>query len=287
MKMSVIIPCYNAAGTISEQLEALVRQDWEQPWEVIVADNGSTDGTAHIVADYQAKHPNIRLVDASGTQGPSFARNAGVEAAKGELVAFCDADDLISKNWVRKIAEAIEEHGFVASRMGVHPSSDPQAAELKKHRQTTGLIKYTYVPYLSHAGASGLGIRKCIHEEAGGFDERFVYCEDCDYCWKVQLLGHPLQFASEAVIYVRHRETSAGQFRQGRNWGEYSVLLVKSYVPRGMPKPRLRDGLKQWRGLLKKIPKLRQPLHRQKFLWGLGYRVGHLIGTVRFRIVAL
>lgn len=287
MKLSVIIPCYNAAETVSEQLDALVRQEWDLPWEIIVADNGSTDATAEIVSRYQATHPNIELIDASGKQGPSYARNAGVASARGELVAFCDADDMVADNWVREIAEAIEEHAFVASRMGVHPSSDPQAAELKKNRQTRDLIKYTYVPYLSHAGASGLGIRKHIHDEAGGFDERFVYCEDADYCWKVQLLGYPLHFASDALIYVRHRETASGQFTQGRNWGEYSVLLVKTYVPRGMPKPRVRDGLKQWKALMKKIPKLHQRIHRQRFGWALGYRIGHLIGSIRFRIVAL
>ena len=286
MKLSVIIPCFNGAETISEQLDALVRQGWDQPWEIIVADNGSTDASAEIVFGYQAKYPNIRLIDASGKRGPSFARNAGVEAAQGELVAFCDADDLVAGDWVREIAEAIERHGFVASRMGVHPASDPRAAELKKHRQTTGLIQYTYVPYLSHAGASGLGVRKRLHHEVGGFDERFVYCEDCDYCWKIQLLGYPLQFAPGALIHVRHRETRSGQFRQARNWGEYNVLLIKKYVPRGMPKPRIRDGVKKWRRLLRMTPKLRDPMRRQQFVWGLGYRIGHLVGMIRFRIVA-
>jgi glycosyltransferase involved in cell wall biosynthesis len=287
MKLSVIIPAFNAESTISDQLEALLRQDWDQRWEIIVADNGSTDATRDIVSRYRVNHENVRLVDASQKRGPSFARNVGVQFAQGEFLAFCDADDEVDPNWVREIAEAIEKHHFVASRMDAHPKSDPQAAELKKHRQTKGLIRYTYVPYLSHAGASGLGIRKQLHEEVGGFDESFVYCEDCDYCWKVQLVGYPLHFAPEALIHVRHRETVSGQFRQGRNWGEYSVLLIKKYVPQGMPKPRLKDGLRRWKSVIKMIPRTGNPLQRQKFIWDFGYRVGHLIGTIRYRIIAL
>jgi glycosyltransferase involved in cell wall biosynthesis len=287
VKLSVVIPCYNAASTISSTLDALLRQESDHEWEIVIADNGSTDNTRDVVSKYQADHTKIRLIDAARKRGPSYARNAGVQSACGEFVAFCDADDEVDANWVREISRAIEKHDFVASRMGVHRSSDPQVAELKKHRQARGLIQYRYVPYLPHAGASGLGIRKQIHERIGGFDEDFVYCEDADYCWKAQLAGHPLHFEQRALVYVRHRETSSGQFKQGLYWGEYSVLLVKKYVPRGMPKPRINNGLKQWSNLIRTLPKVGQKIQRQKFVWGLGYRVGHLIGSIRFRILVL
>jgi GT2 family glycosyltransferase len=129
-----------------------------------------------------------------------------------------------------------------------------------------------YVPYLSHAGASGLGVRKTIHEQVGGFDERFIYCEDADYCWKIQLAGHPLHFEHRALIYVYDRNTSSGQFMQAVHWGEYSVLLIKKYIHKGMPKPRVSDGLKQWRPLIGILRRLGRGVSRKRFTWELGYR---------------
>jgi glycosyltransferase involved in cell wall biosynthesis len=268
-------------------LDALVRQEFDQEWEIVIADNGSTDNTGDVVAGYQADHPKIRLVDASEMRGASYARNAGVRSAHGEFVAFCDADDEVDIHWVREISDAIDKYGFVASRMGVRSASDPQMAESGEGRQESGLIPYVYVPYLSHAGASGLGVRKTIHEQVGGFDERFIYCEDADYCWKIQLAGHPLHFEHRALIYVYDRNTSSGQFMQAVHWGEYSVLLIKKYIHKGMPKPRVSDGLKQWRPLIGILRRLGRGVSRKQFTWELGYRLGHLIGSIRFRILVL
>ena len=82
MKLSVIIPCYNAAETIAEQLEALTRQQWDKPWEIIVANNRSTDGSMAIVERYMERLPNLRIVDASERQGQPFALNTGILAAR-------------------------------------------------------------------------------------------------------------------------------------------------------------------------------------------------------------
>ncbi|RUT11687.1 hypothetical protein DSM107010_30140 [Chroococcidiopsis cubana SAG 39.79] len=77
MKLSVIIPSYNEAGTISGQLEALTTQQWYQPWEIIISDNGSTDETVAIAEQYQERLPNLQIVDSSDRQGAAHARNVG------------------------------------------------------------------------------------------------------------------------------------------------------------------------------------------------------------------
>ena len=94
MTLSIIIPCRNAARTIEETLQALADQKWPAAWEVIVADNGSTDNLARVVAKYTLRIPHLRLVDASARRGASYARNIGVNAATGEYILFCDADDV-------------------------------------------------------------------------------------------------------------------------------------------------------------------------------------------------
>ena len=76
MKISVIIPCLNAAGTLVEQLEALFGQDYSGEWELLVADNGSSDGTAELVESYRSKLPRLRFVDASARRGQAPAWRA-------------------------------------------------------------------------------------------------------------------------------------------------------------------------------------------------------------------
>ena len=83
VQLSVVVAAYNAAATIEAQLTALVDQEWSQAWEVIVADNGSTDRTAAVVSSFAQAHPAtlVRVIDASQQRGPAFARNAGAAEA--------------------------------------------------------------------------------------------------------------------------------------------------------------------------------------------------------------
>ena len=116
MNLSVIVPCLNAADTISVQLKALAGQHWSEPWEVIVSDNGSTDNTLEIVKQYAKQSSLFHVVDASHHRGRGVARNVGARHASGEALAFCDADDEVAPGWVAAIGEALRRHDFVASR---------------------------------------------------------------------------------------------------------------------------------------------------------------------------
>jgi cellulose synthase/poly-beta-1,6-N-acetylglucosamine synthase-like glycosyltransferase len=97
--ISVIVPVLNGMPWLAEQLRALVGQECSEPWEVVVADNGSTDETKSVVQEWAARIDKIRLVDASTVRGPGAARNAGARAARGELLAFCDADNVVQPGW--------------------------------------------------------------------------------------------------------------------------------------------------------------------------------------------
>ena len=89
MKLSIVIPCRNAAHTIGETLEALAIQAWPGDWEVIVADNSSTDDLVQVLERYPPRIPSLRHINASARRGPSYARNMGVKMATGE--GFCFA----------------------------------------------------------------------------------------------------------------------------------------------------------------------------------------------------
>ena len=281
------MPVYNAADTVHVQLEALAAQRWSEAWELIVVDNGSTDASMSIVESYRCGLPEMRVVHAGERKGPAYARNAGARAAAGDYLAFCDADDEVAGDWVARIGAAVEEHDFVASRMDAARLSDRRALQAKGNkRQQSGLIQYTYVPYLPFAGACGLAIRKELHESIGGFDESLAYLEDCDYCWRVQLAGTELRFASDALVHIRHRDSAAGWYRQARNWGEYNVVLLKRFQAHGMPKPRWTVGMKLWWRLLRQLPRLHRQADRDRWMWALGYRVGQLHGSIKHRVFA-
>ena len=287
--LSVIIPCLNVADTIGVQLEALSKQKWDKPWEVIVADNGSKDDTVKIVEHYQERFQRLRIVDASDKKGPSHARNVGADSSSAELLAFCDADDEVASGWVAAIGESILANDFVASSLEFARLSDPILLKgKKKWRQKDGLIIYNYVPYFSHADTSGLGIKRSIHEAIGGFDESMIFCEDCAYCWSAQLTGIALHFEPNALVYKRHKASRAKRFYQARKWGEYNVFLNKKFRSLGMPAVSWKIGTRLWWNLLKRFPQtILNKSQRENWLWQLGYRYGHLYGSMKHRMIVL
>src|SRR5690606_39178219 len=142
MRLSVVIPCYNGASVIGEQLEALTRQSWDHPWEVVISDNGSTDGTRAVAGRFQGRIPSLRIVDSSGFRGEAHARNVGIEHARGDLILNCDADDLVADNFVAAMAQSLETHDFVACRLEEHRLNEPWLTESWANGQRDGLLGF-------------------------------------------------------------------------------------------------------------------------------------------------
>src|SRR4051812_13236272 len=108
--VSVVIPCRNGAPFLRNQLDALLSQRTNAAFEVIVADNGSTDDTVDVIRSYD--DPRVQLADAAGRIGANFARNVGVAVSRGEVILLTDADDLVQGGWI--------EAYWVAFGNGVH-----------------------------------------------------------------------------------------------------------------------------------------------------------------------
>lgn len=291
MKLSVIIPCFNAADTIATQLEALAKQQWAEPWEVIVADNGSTDGSMDVVKAYEDRLPHLRIVDASSRRGQAHARNMGAKSAVGESLVFCDADDEVAPGWLAAMGEALCKWEFVACRIDVCKLSPPWVSETWDHEQARGLQTSGLLSLLPHAGGGTIGVKRRIHEEVGGFDESCRLLEDTDYCWRVQLKGTALHFVPEAVMHVRSRGTLKGNFRQALGWGEYRILLYKRYLPFGLPRRTWKQGLDAWKylivGFIKNVHKIRSRRDLVPWARRLGIRMGQLKGSIKYRVIAI
>ena len=114
--ISVIVPCRNGGPYFRQLLESLVSQVVAERAEIIVVDNGSTDGSRSVAESVSGLIP-IRIVDAPRPANAAYARNVGVHAAAGEKLLFVDADDEIAPGYLEAMSEALESHEFVTSRV--------------------------------------------------------------------------------------------------------------------------------------------------------------------------
>ena len=96
--------------TLAETLEGVAAQEWDQPWEVIFADNGSTDGSRAVFQRFAAGRPDWRLIDAGGKAGKSYAMNLAMTATRAPAAVFCDADDVPAPGWLAAMGRALAAH---------------------------------------------------------------------------------------------------------------------------------------------------------------------------------
>lgn len=286
MRLSVIIPCLNAADTLPTQLAALAQQECPEPWEIVVADNGSTDASREVVRAFQAALPNLRLVDAPDRRGPAHPLNVAASASTGEVLAFCDADDKVAKGWVQAMSESLRHHEFVCGRLEWDELNAPWVQRSRPPVHVDGLQPYRRPDYLPHAAGANFGIARTLFDELGGFDEALYILQDTDLCWRAQLSGHELVFVPEAVVHYRLRDSFRGIYRQARNYADYNVLLYKRYRPRGMPKRHWVIGVGGWLALPLRLLRVRDRGSLGEWIWALGWRVGRLKGSIKHRQLA-
>lgn len=282
MKLSLIIPVYNDAATIGEQLDALAVQAWPDRCEVIIADNGSSDGSIQIAKSYEGRLPNLRLIDASGRRGAAHARNKGAAAAMGETIAFIDSDDVVSVGWVAAIAEAAKKYDFMASRFDYQKLRQKPEQEYGGGTQVSGIQHMWWPPFYPHSGACGIAIKKRLHEMVGGFDEDLLRLQDTDYCIRLYKQGTRLKFVPEASIHIRNRASYKGVFRQAKSWGRYNVLLYKRYR---LEDNKLQHAFRRYCKDAYRATKraVRGPMNAN-VMYQLGWHVGLLQGCLLYRV---
>src|SRR4051794_20497634 len=145
--VSVIVPVRNGAAVLGQQLAALERQGYRGRWEVVVADNGSSDGTAAVVAEWTGRLP-MRRVAADRRRGINVARNVGVNAANGDLLAFCDADDQVAPGWLEALVETARGADLVGGRLDEETlNQDPRAPRRPRHPRNRLPTALEFLPF--------------------------------------------------------------------------------------------------------------------------------------------
>jgi glycosyltransferase involved in cell wall biosynthesis len=213
-----VIPVLNGARWLAQQLEAL-RVDSAQPFESVIADNGSTDNSVAIARSFE-REMTVIVADASDRRSHGFARNVGARAATGDYLLFLDADDVIAPGYVSALATALDSAEFVAARMDSDKLNEGWRRYARALPQTSRLPGGT-VPW---AYGGTLGMRRSTFERVGGFAEDFAG-EDVDFAIRAHECGVPLTFVSDAVLHYRYPTTLRGFFRQGLSYGFAGTMV--------------------------------------------------------------
>jgi glycosyltransferase involved in cell wall biosynthesis len=204
--VSVVITTRNEAKNIRDLLESLSVQ--ETPFEVLVVDAGSTDGTVEIAKKFAAEFPTFQVHHCPGSRG--YSRNFGVARARGEYVAFIDGDCIANAFWLKQLRRAAGPRRVVAGRsvqIG-YWAFDLGRVELRRRGQD---ITYP---------SSNLLYPREAFLALGGFDPRFVTAEDIDLNFRAVESGLEIHHTDSAVVYARSR-SSISSFLQQALWNGY------------------------------------------------------------------
>lgn len=282
---SVVVPVRDAAATLAQQLDALSRQTYRGRWEVVVADNGSRDGSAQIASSFGDRLPGLLVADAGRRPGPSAARNAGAAAARGDVLAFCDADDVVGESWLEAMVGALQDHDFVSGAMDYGPLNDERSRAwgFASHERELP-IGWRFLPF---ALSANLGVSRRTFDAIGGFDEDIALpaADDVDFSWRAQLAGYPLHFEPRAVVAYRLRSTIGELWRQHRGYGAGVPLLYRRFHARGMPPGSLLKGAFATVRLLARLPMLASERRRGVWVRMAAHRWGMLRGALAERVL--
>ncbi len=271
MIASVIIPNYNGLRFLAPCLDALRAQTYPREMtEVILVDDASTDAS---VAFVQEHYPEVKIVRLARNSGLAAGCNAGAAAARGDLLVMLNNDTEVEPGWLAALVEAAAAHpqaGAIASKMllfdrrdTLHNAGDLMGADgIPRNRGVWEVDRGQYDADVAIFGGCGGGVayRRAAWEQAGGFDERlFMYLEDVDLAWRLQLLGWQAVFAPNARLYHHLSATGGGalaSFYVGRNtlWvivKDMPGSLIRRHFGRiVVSQARVTwDALRAWRGV--------------------------------------
>ena len=227
MNVSVVVPAYNAARTLPQCLAAIAGQS-RPPHEIIVVDDGSTDGTVAIAEAV----PGVVCIRQKNA-GPAAARNRGAVEASGEWVVFTDADCVPEADWLERLFEPKPPPGtagvggsYAIANAGSLLARVIQAEIAARHAGMAGPVDFL--------GSFNVAYRREVYMSAGGFDERFRQAsgEDNDLAYRIHQQGGTLHFVLEARVAHYHPERLLPYLRTQMRHGYWRVFLYRLHPER-------------------------------------------------------
>lgn len=285
--VSVVIPVFNPGPLLVEQLHALAAQEWDLPWEVVLADNGCTDGSLEAVEQVRDRLP-IRVIDATARRGPSYARNRGADEARGQWLAFCDGDDVAAPRWLQALWAAREQADLICGACDVTALNDEELLKARGGPDYGRSLPDGPCGFLPYVLSGNLLVRRETFLRLGGWDETMPNCEDVDFSWRAQLGGATIAFAPAAVIHYRYRPSVAALYHQMRRYKAAEVGLFVRYRSAGARRQTAGEVMGRYWWLLSRSPYLVLGIGRRSLWWSVaGCVVGRAQGSLRHRVVYL
>jgi glycosyltransferase involved in cell wall biosynthesis len=221
--VSVIIPAYNAGETIAACVESVLAQQTRERFEVIVVDDGSTDGTAAIATGY----PGMRVL-LQPNEGASAARNHGAREALGWMLLFIDADCAATPGWLDALAGALRAgaDGAKGTLLTDQPEPVARFTQVEYEERYDRMRTRSRIDFIDMGSAA---YRRDVMLELGegGFDTGFpgASVEDQEFSFRLARLGCDLRFVPEAAVYHRNPTTLKAYARRKFNIGRWKVLV--------------------------------------------------------------
>ncbi len=227
--VSVVVGCYNGGRTLKACLESLEKLRYPD-FEVIVVDDGSTDDTAQVASAYKS----VRLIQHTTNMGLSVARNTGIEASRGEIIAFTDADCRVDEDWLYYVVGDLLRGNFAG--MGGHNLLPPDdswiaAAVMVSPGGPAHVMKSDRLA--EHIPGCNMAFYAWALRDIGGFDPMFRKAgDDVDVCWRLLERGLKIGFSPAGFVWHYRRSTVGAYLRQQYGYGEAEALLVRKHPER-------------------------------------------------------
>ncbi len=233
MNVSVIMPVGRVDGELNDQIEALRGQTYAHSWELIMSLN-TPDGEQRRKLDElvgSLSDLEVKVVDSSSLRSASHARNVGAGEAQGQLLLFCDSDDIAHKEWIENLTAALDYYGAVGGFLDEDVLSVPGQEHWRPPATPGELPRFLGHPYLVSAN---MGVTRTNFEAVGGFNTDLIRGEDIAFSWDLLDRGVELGYSSEAVMYYRHRKGLQAMMQQHYLYGRgFSQILARRGMPDG------------------------------------------------------
>lgn len=231
--VSVVIPVYNGEETLDLCLDSIANLEYPKDrLEVIVVDNGSTDATLQIATRHRVQ--TLQELDARSSYA---ARNKGIMVAKGELIAFTDADCVVTPLWLRHLVGcwSDESIGCFAGEIEAYQPQD--LVEVFSDRagilRQNGTLTCPYLPYTQTANSA---YRKSVFDSVGLFHPEMTSGGDADISWRMQKQqGLRIKFVPEALVYHKHRTSLEGLHNQFKKYEHGKLSWLERYFDYQLP----------------------------------------------------